>query len=100
MQWQTLARASQEVALSVWGKRGYPVRRLVLFIFHINEDQVRFRRLEQGDACQWHVGMRDIEMRTCITIREPSGDQCMCAFSPWSIIEVGVRERKAKTAGG
>lgn len=40
------------------------------------------------------------ERRTWIMIRAPSGDHQTSTFSPWSIIEVGVRDKKAKTAEG
>lgn len=35
-----------------------------------------------------------------MTIRTPSGDHHPFTFSPWSIIDVGVRERKDNTTGG
>lgn len=37
---------------------------------------------------------------TCIMIRPPSGAQCTAIFSPWSRMDVGVRERYARTAEG
>lgn len=40
------------------------------------------------------------DWEVCIIIRPPSGAQWTAMFSPWSRIDVGVRERYAKTAEG